>query len=67
MNFSLLQKMCSIHAPSGSEFLMTEFILNYIEQNKQSWSVEPTVLKGKTFQDSIVLVFGKPKPPFLPT
>lgn len=61
MNFSLLQKMCSIHAPSGSEFLMTEFILNYIEQNKQSWSVEPTVLKGKTFQDSIVLVFGKPK------
>ena len=30
----LLKQMCEIHAPSGEEIAMTNFILNYIEENK---------------------------------
>ena len=61
MDFSLLKQMCSIHAPSGSEFLMTDFVLNYINKNKKNWSVKPIILSGDIFHDSIILVFGKPK------
>lgn len=61
MNFSTLHEMCQIHAPSGSEFLMTEFVLEFIEQNKKNWKVQPEILAGNDFQDSITLVFGKPK------
>ncbi len=53
--------MCGIHAPSGSEYLMTEFILNYIQKEKKNWKTQPKVFFGDDFQDSIILVFGKPK------
>ena len=61
MDFSVLEQMCKIHAPSGSEYKMTEFVLDYIQQNKTNWKVQPTVLSNGDFQDSIILVFGKPK------
>lgn len=61
MNFSVLREMCQIHAPSGSEYLMTDYVLDYINKNKSSWKTMPTVLSGGDFQDSIILVFGKPK------
>jgi putative aminopeptidase FrvX len=61
MNFSLLESLCSIHAPSGSEQAMTEFVLKYIKKESKKWKAQPTVLAGKSFHDAIVLVFGKPK------
>ena len=61
MDFSTLKTMCGIHAPSGSEYLMTEFILNYIQKEKKNWKTQPKVFFGDDFQDSIILVFGKPK------
>ncbi len=61
MNFSLLKTLCSIHAPSGSEYKMTEFLLAYIKKESKKWKVKPKVLAGDGFQDAIVLVFGKPK------
>tara|TARA_Y100000766_G_C18904208_1_gene604954 strand:- start:913 stop:1833 length:921 start_codon:yes stop_codon:yes gene_type:complete len=61
MNFSILKKMCNIHAPSGSEYLMTEFLLDYIKMEQKNWKNQPIILAGGEFQDSIVLVFGKPK------
>lgn len=57
----LLKRLCSIHAPSGDEFAMTNFLLDYIETNKQNWKVQPTVYSGGDFQDSVVLVFGEPR------
>ena len=53
--------MCKIHAPSGSEYKMTEFLLDYIQENQANWEVQPTILSHGAFQDSIILVFGKPK------
>jgi putative aminopeptidase FrvX len=56
----LLKQLCEIHAPAGSEYKMSEFLLNYIEKNKKNWKVEPQVVFGDDFQDCIMLVFGKP-------
>ena len=56
----LLKTLCHIEAPSGSEQNMTEFILDYIKSNKDSWKVKPKLFYGDGFQDCIVLVFGKP-------
>jgi putative aminopeptidase FrvX len=61
MNLSILKKMCQIHAPSGSEYLMTEFLLEYIKNKQKSWKKQPLILSDGEFQDSIILIFGKPK------
>jgi putative aminopeptidase FrvX len=57
----LLKQLCSIRATSGDEKSMSDFLLNYIEQNKSSWKTQPTVHAGKNFHDCIVLSFGKPR------
>jgi len=57
----LLKKLSAIHAPSGNEILMKEALLEYIEENKDSWKVQPTIEQGPEFQDCLVLVFGKPR------
>ncbi len=57
----LLKQLCSIHAPSGNEGAMTDFLISYIDQNKSSWKTQPQIFSGDDFQNCIVLVFGKPK------
>jgi putative aminopeptidase FrvX len=56
----LLKNLCSIHAPSGNEKAMTDFLLNYIQQHASEWKVKPEIYYGDNFQNCIVLVFGKP-------
>ncbi len=53
--------MCGIHAPSGSEWTMTEFLLDHIQKNMKNWKKKPKIYHGEGFQDCIVLVFGKPR------
>lgn len=57
----LLKKLCHIHAPAGNEGALTEFILQYVDQQKNNWMVQPAVYCGDGFQDCIMLVFGKPR------
>ena len=57
----LLKKLCQIHAPSGNEEALSLFILDFINQNKRNWKVQPEIFHGEGFQDCIVLVFGKPR------
>lgn len=59
--FELLKTMCAIHAPSGNEVAMTEFVLDHIKTHKKNWKHQPKVYSGKGFQDCIVLIFGKPR------
>lgn len=61
VDFSLLKTMCALHAPSGNEVAMKNFLLTYIEKEKNNWNHKPTVFVGDDFQDCIVLVFGKPR------
>lgn len=59
--FKLLKTMCAIHAPSGNEGPMKDFVLKYIKEHKKSWKHKPTIFYGDGFQDCIVLIFGKPR------
>ena len=57
----LLKKLCAIHAPSGNEVNMTNFVLYYVENEKVNWKVQPQIVSGENFQDCLLLVFGKPR------
>ena len=57
----LLKQLCEIHAPSGNEGLMKEFLLRYIKTKKKKWKVQPEVVHGEEFQDCLILKFGKPR------
>jgi putative aminopeptidase FrvX len=57
----LLKQLCAIHAPSGEESGMKDFLLKYIQKEKKRWKVKPDIYHGEEFQDCIVLVFGKPR------
>jgi putative aminopeptidase FrvX len=57
----LLKKLCGIQAPSGSENLISGFVLSYIESNMHLFKVKPEIYSGHEFQDCIVLVFGQPR------
>jgi putative aminopeptidase FrvX len=61
MELSLLKTMCAIHAPSGNEVAMKDFLLDYIKKESKTWKHKPKVIHGKGFQDNIILVFGKPR------
>lgn len=57
----LLQQLCEIHAPSGDEVRMKEFILKWISKEKKKWKTKPEVFHGDEFQDCIIVKFGKPR------
>ena len=56
----LLQKLCSIHSPSGNESNIRNFLLEYINDNISDFKVKPIVVT-EDIQDCIILKFGKPK------
>ncbi len=57
----LLRQLCEVHAPSGDELAMKNFLLAYIKKEKKHWKVKPQIIEGEGFQDCIVLKFGKPR------
>lgn len=57
----LLKQLCEIHAPSGNEIRMKEFLLKYINKQKKKWKVKPEIFEGKGLQDCIILKFGQPR------
>lgn len=61
MDFQLLKTLCGIHAPSGNEVAMKDFLLAYTEEHRQHWKVKPEVIEGEGFQDCILLKFGQPR------
>jgi putative aminopeptidase FrvX len=61
MDLSILKTLCAIHAPSGNEVAMKDYLLEYIKTNQKNWKHKPKVIHGKGFQDNIILAFGKPR------
>jgi putative aminopeptidase FrvX len=57
----LLQELCGIHAPSGDEVAMKEFLLQYITKEKKKWKHKVEIIQGEEFQDCLILKFGKPR------
>lgn len=60
-NYNLIRQMCAIHAPSGNETAMKDFLLNYIKIHSKSWKHKPKIIHGKGLQDNLILIFGKPR------
>lgn len=57
----LLKQLCEIHAPSGEEGAMKDFLLRYISKENKKWKTKPSVFHGEDFQDCLVLKFGQPR------
>lgn len=60
-DYALLKEMSEVHAPSGNEAGMKDFLLKYIKENSKDWKHKVKVIHGKSLQDNIILVFGKPR------
>lgn len=60
-DINLLKQLCQIHAPSGNESGMKDFILDYVDQKKHKWVCQPEVFHGPELQDCVILKFGTPK------
>ena len=58
---NLLKQLCEIHAPSGDEVSLKEFLLHYIQREMQHWKTQPEIFHGEDFQDCIILKFGQPR------
>lgn len=57
----LLRSLCEVHAPSGEEHRMKDFILEYLHKNQRHWKVQPEIIHGENFQDCLILRFGRPR------
>lgn len=57
----LLKKLCAIHALSGNEAGMKNFLLDYVRKNQAEWKVQPEIIHGGDFQDCLLLKFGQPR------
>lgn len=57
----LLKDLCSIHAPSGQEHPVKEYLLKYITKQKKHWKYKPVIIHGEEFQDCLILKFGTPR------
>jgi putative aminopeptidase FrvX len=57
----LLKQLTEIRSASGDEGLMKDFLIQYINENKTKWNVQPEMFYGDDFQDTLILVFGKPR------
>jgi putative aminopeptidase FrvX len=56
-----LQQLCSLHAPSGEEVVMKEFLLDHIRKNSKKWKSKPQIIQGAELQDCFILKFGRPR------
>ncbi|SDK40603.1 Putative aminopeptidase FrvX [Catalinimonas alkaloidigena] len=57
----LLKSLCQVHAPSGNEAALKDFLLTYIREQSPRWQVQPEIIEGPEWQDCLMLVFGEPR------
>jgi len=56
-----LQNLISISGASSDESNIKKELLNYIEKTQHNWKQTPQIIDGDEFQDTFILVFGKPR------
>lgn len=61
MNLNLLRKLALVRSPSGEEWAMKDFILDFVQKNKHKWKSEPVVVAGDHIQECVILIFGQPR------
>ncbi|MCU0420204.1 MAG: M20/M25/M40 family metallo-hydrolase [Cyclobacteriaceae bacterium] len=60
-DYALLRELCAVHAPSGEEAPLRDFLIDYINRHRKHWKHKPTLYHGDGFQDCLVVAFGKPR------
>jgi putative aminopeptidase FrvX len=58
---NLLKQLCSVHAPSGEERALRDFLIAYIKKASKGWKTKPQLIFGEEIQDCLILKFGKPR------
>lgn len=61
MNVKLLKQLCEVHAPSGNEGMMKEFVHDYVKAHSKRWKTRPEIIHGEQWQDCLLLKFGNPR------
>lgn len=56
----VLKSLCKIHAPSGEEYRVRDYIVQFVEQNSHQWAQKPQMHYGDGYQDCMLMVFGEP-------
>ncbi len=56
----ILKQLCEIHAPSGSEGPMKDFLLRLVRKEMKKWKVQPEIFH-EGIQDCLILRFGNPR------
>jgi putative aminopeptidase FrvX len=59
--YELLEKLCTVHSPSGEEQNMKLFLLDYIKKHRDNWKIRPEIITGEELHDCIILKFGEPR------
>lgn len=57
----LLEKLVAVRGAASDESRIASFIEEYVNTNSPNWKVKPEIVKGKGFQDCLILVFGQPR------
>ncbi|MEL7146099.1 MAG: aminopeptidase, partial [Bacteroidota bacterium] len=57
----LLKKLCEIHAPSGEERPLRDFLISYFQENSHLFQNKPELIYGEEFQDCLLVRFGDPR------
>lgn len=58
---NLLKQLCSVHAPSGEERALRDFLIAYVKKASKNWKTKPQLIFGEEIQDCLILKFGKPR------
>lgn len=56
----LLEKLIAVPGAASDESRIKNEIIRYVNENAKDWKCQPEIFHGNDFQDTLVLVFGKP-------
>ncbi len=56
----LLKELVEVRGASGDERGVRDFVINYVRKEQSKWKVQPQMIFGDEFQDTLMLVFGNP-------
>lgn len=57
----LLKELVAIRGASSDESRVKDFIIDHVKREQRDWKVQPRIIEGTEFQDSLILIFGKPR------
>lgn len=61
MKLELLKDLCGLFGPSGSEYMVRDFIIEYFKANRAKYNKRLQLIYGDPFQDCLMVVIGRPK------